>query len=179
MQREIPVNELTKTLRDATEICREIGARFLWIDSLCIIQASHLDWTDESALMADVYRASQININAVSAADGSVGCFFNRNPRTVSLSRIVLDPRGREMPYHCVPGKLYEDCVTETPLASRARRLQERFLARKGVCFSWRRLFWECNVSRMRDLSRQCQLRSRFPCQTVEGLVFFDGKLFI
>jgi len=34
----IPWNELAKTFQDAVTITRQIGVRFLWIDSLCIIQ---------------------------------------------------------------------------------------------------------------------------------------------
>ncbi|KAH8763043.1 hypothetical protein F5883DRAFT_646219 [Diaporthe sp. PMI_573] len=38
---EIPLESLPKTFRDAVLVTRELGLRFLWIDSLCIIQDSN------------------------------------------------------------------------------------------------------------------------------------------
>jgi hypothetical protein len=37
LQQGIPTEKLSKTFRDAIEICREIGVRYIWIDSFCII----------------------------------------------------------------------------------------------------------------------------------------------
>jgi hypothetical protein len=95
--------------------------------------------------MASVYGGSYLNIVAASATDGTMGCFFDRDPRTVSPSQVLLDPKGKKELYSCVLGRLYEDRVTNTPLASRAWCLQERFLAHRNVFFSSRQLFWECN----------------------------------
>ncbi|PQE32892.1 heterokaryon incompatibility protein [Rutstroemia sp. NJR-2017a WRK4] len=38
--------ELPKTFRDAVQVCRELGIKYLWVDSLCIIQDqdSQEDW---------------------------------------------------------------------------------------------------------------------------------------
>ena len=38
MQQRIGVSKLTKTFREAMEITKRLGVRYLWIDSLCIIQ---------------------------------------------------------------------------------------------------------------------------------------------
>lgn len=37
-QRRIPVHKLSKTFRDAMEVSKRLGVRYIWIDSLCIIQ---------------------------------------------------------------------------------------------------------------------------------------------
>jgi hypothetical protein len=42
-EKDIPVSELSNTFRDAITITRRLGMRYLWIDSLCIIQDSLLD----------------------------------------------------------------------------------------------------------------------------------------
>ena len=72
----IPEDKLTKTFRDAIYITRSLGLQYLWIDSLCIIQLSALDWRRESALMSFVYGGSTINIAATGATDGTIGCFL-------------------------------------------------------------------------------------------------------
>jgi len=33
----------------------ELGVRYLWVDTLCVIQDDLDDWNREAALMADVY----------------------------------------------------------------------------------------------------------------------------
>jgi len=47
----IGLEELPTLLRDAVIITRHLGYQYLWIDSLCIIQDSSVDWNIESAKM--------------------------------------------------------------------------------------------------------------------------------
>lgn len=54
MSEKIKINRLPATFRDAIVFTRELGARFIWIDSLCIIQDSLLDWQQESAVMGEI-----------------------------------------------------------------------------------------------------------------------------
>jgi hypothetical protein len=50
----IPLSSLPRTFRDAILIKRALGLRYLWIDSLCIIQDSDVDWEREWALMGEI-----------------------------------------------------------------------------------------------------------------------------
>lgn len=54
----ILVSQLPKTFQDAIEITHGLGTRYLWIDSLCIIQDDISDWEFESAKMASIYSGS-------------------------------------------------------------------------------------------------------------------------
>ncbi|KAH7370060.1 hypothetical protein BKA65DRAFT_386907, partial [Rhexocercosporidium sp. MPI-PUGE-AT-0058] len=47
----IPSITLPATFRDAVVITRLLGVKYLWIDSLCIIQDQLSDWEHESAKM--------------------------------------------------------------------------------------------------------------------------------
>jgi len=40
----IPISVLPKTFNDAIALTRRLGVRYIWIDSLCIIQDDNLDW---------------------------------------------------------------------------------------------------------------------------------------
>ncbi|MBE3109014.1 MAG: HET domain-containing protein, partial [Acidobacteria bacterium] len=71
----IPLSDLPRTFINAVTICRRLGVRYLWIDSLCIIQDSREDWEREAARMADVYANSYLTIAASSSPDSSGGCF--------------------------------------------------------------------------------------------------------
>ncbi|KAM0812142.1 putative Heterokaryon incompatibility domain-containing protein [Seiridium cardinale] len=73
--KSIPFCLLPPTFRDAITICRKLGLRYIWIDSLCIIQNSTEDWEIESAKMAGIYQNSFITVAATSSSDFRGGCF--------------------------------------------------------------------------------------------------------
>lgn len=79
-RRRVSPHVLPKTLQDAIHVTRELGIRFLWIDGLCIVQDSALDWDQQSATMSDIYQNSfvTISINIGKVVGG--GCFVERNP---------------------------------------------------------------------------------------------------
>lgn len=74
----IPWFELPKTFQEAIALTRKLGVRYLWIDSLCIIQDDHHGWEVESAKMATIYSLSYLTIAATHAADSQQGCFSTR-----------------------------------------------------------------------------------------------------
>ena len=51
----IAVDDLPLIYKDAVVIHRALGIRYLWIDSLCIIQGDAKDWELESSRIADNY----------------------------------------------------------------------------------------------------------------------------
>ena len=50
----IPIDYLTPKYRDAVRLTKLLGQRYLWIDSLCIIQGNTADWACEASRMAGV-----------------------------------------------------------------------------------------------------------------------------
>jgi Heterokaryon incompatibility protein (HET) len=79
---------LPKTFQDALEVTRYFGVRYLWIDSLCILQDSQDDWRRESALTGQIYQDSYCNIAAMTAQDPTEGLFFHR--KTALMKSIFL-----------------------------------------------------------------------------------------
>ncbi|KAF2811222.1 heterokaryon incompatibility, partial [Mytilinidion resinicola] len=98
----IPWLELPKTFQDAVIINRRLGIRYLWIDSLCILQDSESDWHFESARMGEIYTNSYITSAASLAPNGGTGIFHSRSGETykfengvtvkLSLASSHLDP---------------------------------------------------------------------------------------
>lgn len=66
---------LPKTFQDAIVFTRQLNIRYLWIDSLCIIQDSKEDWELESAKIAAIYERITVTLSAAAAKNGSMGCF--------------------------------------------------------------------------------------------------------
>jgi hypothetical protein len=79
----INVNALPPTFRDAIATTRAMNIRYLWIDSLCIIQNSLADWTRESSKMWDVYRNSHLTIVAAGSASDAQGFLGPRRHQQV------------------------------------------------------------------------------------------------
>jgi hypothetical protein len=61
---KIPMDELSATLSDAILLTRAFNIRYLWIDSLCILQDSTLDWEIESSRMGAYYSRSWLTLAA-------------------------------------------------------------------------------------------------------------------
>ncbi len=64
MKMAIPVWMLSKNFADAINVTRQLGLRYIWIDSLCIIQDSPTDWQKEAFMMHKVYRYAEVTIVA-------------------------------------------------------------------------------------------------------------------
>ncbi|KAI9744110.1 MAG: hypothetical protein M1818_002262 [Claussenomyces sp. TS43310] len=66
---DIPWSTIPEAFQDAIRITRGLGCKYIWIDSLCIIQDDEQDWARESGKMAETYSASYLNIAATEYAD--------------------------------------------------------------------------------------------------------------
>ncbi|KAK1635689.1 heterokaryon incompatibility protein-domain-containing protein, partial [Colletotrichum phormii] len=135
----IQVGTLPKTFRDTISILKRLGLRYLWIDSLCIIQDSVDDWRKESITMAEVYRNGVINIAATAASGGDEGLYFDPDPIHSRHLRISFT-----QPIHGDPSE--EETIGEAPLNTRGWVLQERLFSPRVVHFSRHQLFWQCGM---------------------------------
>lgn len=59
-------DHLPRTFQDAITIVQALDIRFLWIDSLCIVQDDMLDWKEESVRMAVIYSNSKCTLSFLS-----------------------------------------------------------------------------------------------------------------
>lgn len=50
----------------------QAGTRYIWIDSLCIVQDDAEDWEREAAKMALIFEAAYLTIAATAATNGTV-----------------------------------------------------------------------------------------------------------
>ncbi|KAJ0422072.1 heterokaryon incompatibility protein-domain-containing protein [Aspergillus carlsbadensis] len=73
------IANLPPTFQDAVYLTRELGLRYLWIDSLCILQDSKEDWMQESAMMGRIYQDSYLSVQ-VNAPDSSVSVLDKEFP---------------------------------------------------------------------------------------------------
>lgn len=151
-QTGLPYTELPQNFRDAITIARELGVRYVWIDSLCIIQDSKEDWASESAMMGTVYRDSTVTISAMASANSSSGILSSCEsvPRltrrlrvyenedqseAVTAELIPADQKGMETMSH-----LWGD----GPLTTRGWALQEFVLSPRHLFYGRHQIYWKC-----------------------------------
>jgi hypothetical protein len=73
------------TIRDAVVITRALGVKFLWVDALCMIQDSRVDWEIKSPKMSEIHANSLITIIAANASLVTSGIFESRGTTTLSV----------------------------------------------------------------------------------------------
>lgn len=122
--------------------------RYIWIDSLCIIQDSIEDWNYESLTMADVYKNSSLNIAATASSNPTGGLFRSRNPEEISPFLGTIAHAGcPPIPMELNEENVFEEFVTANlPLLTRGWVLQERALAPRVLHFGPKYLLWECQT---------------------------------
>ncbi|KAK0702794.1 heterokaryon incompatibility protein-domain-containing protein [Lasiosphaeris hirsuta] len=158
-----PVSDLPKTFQDAVAITLKLGIRYLWIDSLCIIQDEREDVNREIPTMNQVYGNSALNLAATGTGVSSNGLFRSRDPTKVLPKRVRMkwdeeeciapeDDVGADLfvggdvdeEYLIVQGDLWLGGVTNEALNKRAWVLQERLLSPRVLHFGRNQVFWEC-----------------------------------
>ncbi|KAK0646885.1 heterokaryon incompatibility protein-domain-containing protein [Cercophora newfieldiana] len=178
MYRSIPVARLPPAFQDAMSITLKLGQRYIWIDSLCIIQDSlgSADWVAESRKMDVVYGNSYCNLAATGFSDGQQplpprapvqpGFRFpelsldalDRLPRPPVPESSSHDPPEEEplVPSHATRHSTYcivsandwDRQVSQAPLHRRAWVIQEQMLAPRILHFTETQVFWECSLRR-------------------------------
>ncbi len=165
---EVPFDAIPIKYKDSIRITKALGIRYLWIDSLCIIQDSPKDWKAEALKMAAVYGCSACNISYTHAPSEEPARNYLRDPRFhipckltaasarpgrlsafginhvwskhLPLTAVVVQP---------VAGAIHGSWSTEgyrrvCSLLSRAWVFQERLLCPRTIYYGHDRLLWEC-----------------------------------
>ncbi|RDW56534.1 hypothetical protein BP6252_14124 [Coleophoma cylindrospora] len=148
----IKVLDLPQTFQDAVRITRELGLRYLWLDSLCICQDDHKDWERESSIMGDIYAQSYVSISAMRSVNDTDGFLTSRSARQYVPLELNFDGTSWTilafaLPLACAAhGSRYIEMGRE-PLSQRAWALQERYLAPRILHFASSQISFECDGS--------------------------------
>lgn len=164
-------HRLPKTFQEAILVTRRLGFRYLWIDSLCIIQDSPEDWLKESGTMQNVYANCVLTIVASWGKDSSTGLFIERKPLNQQPCRIIGNAcTGVYVQPN--PTAVRKDGVGSghvESLEKRAWAVQERFLPPRTLSYRSFELKWDCLESRgseswptgLRTLASRLMVQSR------------------
>ncbi|PMD16777.1 HET-domain-containing protein [Hyaloscypha hepaticicola] len=144
----VSVSTLPKTIQDAVHFTAALGLRWLWVDSLCIVQDSTEDMAHEVQSMYSIYQNCFISIAALDAEHSDAGLYACRDPLMYAdceLARI-----SEEQAIFINSGPSYGSNERVPPLFTRGWVVQERILPPRTVVFG-RTVAWECRETRLME----------------------------
>lgn len=156
MTQGIPWGHVPKTYRDAVDVTRLLGIRYIWIDSLCIIQDSKEDWEVQSSQMCQIYSNAFVTVAATSSQNCLAGF-------PISGSKCIQGTGRDGKPYHVFSHTAISHPIdlnslkgqydtndnvdtTRWPLLTRAWVFQEKMLSPRILHFGKDEIIWECDA---------------------------------
>lgn len=85
--------DLPRSFHDAVVSCRRLGVRYLWIDSLCILQCgpgAEEDWHRHVGEMHVIYANCVLNIGIAHASNPEQGAFVDRNAASITTTFVYM-----------------------------------------------------------------------------------------
>ncbi|WQF89419.1 Putative protein kinase domain, heterokaryon incompatibility, protein kinase-like domain superfamily [Colletotrichum destructivum] len=162
----IPYQDVPQTFRDAIETTRRLGIRYLWIDSLCIIQGDGGDFNTEAKRMEDVFSCAYCVIAASRASNPHDGFLGDRPQRQF----IAMPQEESSSVFLCETIDDFGRHVLDGALNQRGWVLQERALARRTIYFTEAQTYFECGkgvrcetLSKMQNSMAEFLGDARFP----------------
>ncbi|KAK8015730.1 hypothetical protein PG991_008618 [Apiospora marii] len=158
--------ELPKTLSDAVALAAKIGCRWIWIDSMCIIQDDEQDWAREATKMSTVYKFALVTIITSSAACCNEGFLDKVRKPSVHLGEVAagqdktVELRGRilyDWGHHRGGPQSHDSHYNKwlDPVDYRGWTLQERVLSSRYLCFTSGEVQFSCHESRACECGQQ------------------------
>jgi hypothetical protein len=139
--------------QDAAMIAQSLDIRYLWIDTLCIIQDSEADWEEQSANMGDIFQSARITIAASTPPHPGVSLFGHRKSGYEAVEfnshidgvfeNVVFKARRKIVDgIHAKTGR----SLNPDPLDKRAWALQEKLLSARHIAFTGAESQWTCQT---------------------------------
>lgn len=181
------IHELPRTFRDAVRITRLLGYKYLWIDSLCIVQGDSKDWESEAAKMASIFRCADLVLCAASANNSTEGCGIDDilEPASSFLFPSVSYPESNPpaQANHASKTRLLirrssgaSSGLTSWPTQRRGWIFQEILLARRVLYFVNGHMIWQCHHTLQSEdgVFTEAQAARRSGSEILSSATLFD-----
>jgi len=146
----ISLDALPQSFRDLSTAARELGLRFVWIDSLCIVQDDPEDLAREIGKMGEVYGQAYLTLAWASGASPCDSLLMRNRyqpifkvPFATSMGRSVTGSYSLLSALPELGGDFATD-VQRSKYNQRGWTFQERFLSRRVLYFCNTMLRYEC-----------------------------------
>lgn len=137
---------LPKTILDAVHLMQNLGERYLWVDSLCIIQNDSEEWTKIASRMGMIYSEAAFTICAAHGSDAHAGLpGVSRTPRTFEQHTATTFGLQLLVSHDLV------DQLDDQTWNTRAWTFQERVLSKRCLIFVGNRVVFQCRRSQWQE----------------------------
>jgi hypothetical protein len=140
----ISYTQLPLAFQESIKLLQMLSIRYIWIDSLCIMQRGHgsiEDWQQESAKMHEVYSNSILTLALSSSSNPNNTSLRGYSSDAIPPFDMESDTVGK---YTVMSIKYFARALYGLPLGCRAWGLQERLTSTRIVSFGLGELFWDC-----------------------------------
>ncbi|KAH7055744.1 heterokaryon incompatibility protein-domain-containing protein [Macrophomina phaseolina] len=147
---------IPRTVRDAIGLVPLLGMRYLWVDSLCILQEDGDELWDQIHGMASIYANASMTIVAAQGEDANFGL---RGVKGVSQPRKLPDEIHtlRDGTQVMSYGDGWFSRLMPTKYSYRAWTFQEYLFSRRKIIFKDDSVYWECGVASWEEEIAQVQ----------------------
>src|ERR1700761_7849973 len=142
------IEYLPAVVRESIELVRALKHRYLWVDSLCVVQNSRKSWNLNSQVMDLVYGNAYLTICAAdgkSAKDSLKA--VSPTPRSITQ---YIEECGNEGVTLMV-SHLAETFIKRSKWNTRGWTFQERLLSKRCLIFAEGRMFFQCRSTAMSE----------------------------
>ncbi|KAF2111123.1 heterokaryon incompatibility protein-domain-containing protein [Lophiotrema nucula] len=138
---------ITQTIKDAFTLVAELEERYLWVDTVCIVQDDPADKMIQINQMATIYNRAIATIIAMSGHSASSGLpGVHPTPRHTSSAVIAPGLRIVQRASLAYAINEYNYGTQEYIYSTRAWTYQERLLSRRCIIFLKEQLFFRCST---------------------------------
>lgn len=143
---------LPRTIRQAIKLTRAMGERYLWIDSLCIVQDG-ADKVDHINAMASIFANALLTIVVAQGLDADAGINGLRNISEPRDARQYIAPLSGDQHLVRPSSKHVWDDSLLQPWSTRAWTFQESVFSRRILQFAHGSVRWCCRKARWSEES--------------------------
>ncbi|KAI0884919.1 HET-domain-containing protein [Annulohypoxylon maeteangense] len=143
---------IPQTVRDAMEFTQQIGIRYLWVDTLCIIQDDEEDRKRLISQMGDIYNSATVTVIAAagSNADAGLSGISPRVGHSIRGVKIAGDSGRTVLNLSISLSSLCEE-VRMSTWNTRGWTFQEQSLSQRCLYFTANEVFFNCSECQRRE----------------------------
>lgn len=143
---------IPRTISDAIQLVKSIGERYLWVDSLCIVQDDEDDKKQQLSIMDSIYANAELVVVAAAGGNADIGL-----PGIGRTERLISQRTEEIGGMHFITAQpSVERVLKKSVWNSRGWTFQEITLSRRVLVFTENLVYWVCQDGAWReDISRQ------------------------
>jgi hypothetical protein len=161
-KKRICLEMMPPNFQDAVKATRQLGFRYIWIDSLCIVQDDAEDWVRQSVIMGQIYHRATVTIMAATTPRESANLVQTQSSEGFLHRHFAPDLPTVELPYYSLDGQTSGNWYIQArrvnqqdwELISRGWVIQESVLSRRKIIYSPGQIFWVSTMVSILQLNK-------------------------